>query len=449
MLLHIIKHELADHFRSLRLSLTILLVSVTMTIAGFVFVGDYQETVSNYNRNVNNSQQLLREYTKRNRALFYVTGTRFQSVYKSPNPLQFIAEGRERYLADSCETTAFVTEGPIIKNKSNFMLFRYISWDWVFVVGTIMSFAAITLAYDAISGEREQGTLRLVMSYPIPKATFLFAKYIATMVSLLVPLAVGMALNLLIINLSPLIELTAADWAKIITIVAVSFIYISVFIALSLFVSSLVRASSTSLAILLLVWVILVLIIPQTDVLFARQFYKLPDQKAVATRMAEDIRKVPTGNLRWSGADELPDDGLSLGMDVGDAWNGGLKQYRNALWGQVKLARNITRISPAADYAYAAEAVASTGIYRLIDFSNRVEQYRLELLEFARNEVKKNKRDKALNYAIEYDTIPKFVDKIPPLSNTVISALYDILLLVLFNFAFFLGAYTVFLRRDV
>ena len=209
-----------------------------------------------------------------------------------------------------------------------------------------MSFAAITLAYDAISGERESGTLRLVMSYPIPKATFLFAKYIATMVSLLVPLAVGMALNLLIVNLSPLIELTAADWAKILAIVAVSFIYISVFVMLSFLISSLVQTSSTSLAILLLMWVVLVLIIPQTGVLFARQLYKLPDQKALATRMAEDIRKIPTGNLRWSGDDYLPDAGLSLGIDVGDAWNEGLKQYRNALYGQVKLSRDITRISP-------------------------------------------------------------------------------------------------------
>jgi ABC-type transport system involved in multi-copper enzyme maturation permease subunit len=47
----------------------------------------------------------------------------------------------------------------------------------------------------AISGERERGTLRLVLSGPISRATVLMGKYLAVLIALAVALLAGVLLN--------------------------------------------------------------------------------------------------------------------------------------------------------------------------------------------------------------------------------------------------------------
>ncbi len=43
----------------------------------------------------------------------------------------------------------------------------------------VLSLLALIFAYDAIAGERERGTLRLVLTHPIRRWHFLLAKYIS------------------------------------------------------------------------------------------------------------------------------------------------------------------------------------------------------------------------------------------------------------------------------
>ena len=50
--------------------------------------------------------------------------------------------------------------------------------DLVFIIGVFLSLMVFLLSYDSISGEREEGTLRLVFSYNVPRDTFLLGKYI-------------------------------------------------------------------------------------------------------------------------------------------------------------------------------------------------------------------------------------------------------------------------------
>ena len=62
----------------------------------------------------------------------------------------------------------------------------FTSIDIVLVFQGVLSLLALIFAYDALAGERERGTLRLVLTHPIQRGYILLAKYISAMLCLLV-----------------------------------------------------------------------------------------------------------------------------------------------------------------------------------------------------------------------------------------------------------------------
>ena len=57
-------------------------------------------------------------------------------------------------------------------------VFRFL--DLTFIIQVVLSLFAIVLTYDSISGEREQGTLRLTFANAVPRGVYLVAKLIGT-----------------------------------------------------------------------------------------------------------------------------------------------------------------------------------------------------------------------------------------------------------------------------
>ena len=86
--------------------------------------------------------------------------------------------------------------------------------DWVFI-GVFMSFFVILFTFDAVAGERARGTLSLMMSNPISRGQVLFAKYLGTFFTLIIPLLIGVLMNLLIIYISGNIPFDSGSWLRI------------------------------------------------------------------------------------------------------------------------------------------------------------------------------------------------------------------------------------------
>ena len=61
--------------------------------------------------------------------------------------------------------------------------------DLAFIVKIVMSLVALLFTYDAISGEKEDGTFRLYASFSVSRATIALSKVIGCSVSILIPFA--------------------------------------------------------------------------------------------------------------------------------------------------------------------------------------------------------------------------------------------------------------------
>ena len=126
----------------------------------------------------------------------------------------------------------------------------------------IVSLLAMTFTYDAISGEKQDGTLRLLLAKAVPRHQILLGKWLGSYMSFLlsyIPSLIGVAL---LISLHPMVALTWSEWWSVVLIFALSVVYVTVFFSLGLLVSSRAREPKTSLLTLLAIWTFLALIIP-------------------------------------------------------------------------------------------------------------------------------------------------------------------------------------------
>ena len=455
MLREIIWRELLDHLQSLRFALTLLLVIVLMLTGSVLYIHDYQQQVADYRENVGENLRLLEN--KAERGLHSVV-SRYQLIYRTPSPLGFIAEGHEKDLPHAFSVDAFELVGPQTILRRNYTLQRFDALDWVFTVGVILSFAAFAMTYDSISGEAETGTLRLCLSNSLPRATLLFGKYIGTIISLSIPLIIGICMNILIISLFGVLPFESTYWLQIGGVVLFSVLYISVFATLGLFISCLTKTSSVSLVLLLLVWVCFAVFIPRTGGLLASRLAELPDEETIARQVNDATREMLNryGRHRFS-AHWSPGEPLTRAAKIADAHQAIYNEYRQQQLHQVKLAQNISRISPTAIYQIGCEALVGTGIKHYERFFKKAIEYRRRLLQFTYEEYPFNPnlfledadKQQLRETQITLDKIPKFDDIPSDFSTTFTEASLDILLLFLFNMVFFMGAFLAFTRYDV
>jgi ABC-type transport system involved in multi-copper enzyme maturation permease subunit len=149
--------------------------------------------------------------------------------------------------------------------------------DWTLVTRLVLSFFCIVLAYNAISGEVESGTLRLVLSNPLSRGGFLASKFLAHLVILLAATIIGTLISLLILSLNGVIELNLRVLQAYGVFLLGTTLYVSFFLLLSMGISALVRSSASSLVLLVLVWATLNVMIPQTSYLIGARAVKYPN----------------------------------------------------------------------------------------------------------------------------------------------------------------------------
>ncbi|MBM3240253.1 hypothetical protein FJZ31_28555 [Candidatus Poribacteria bacterium] len=296
-------------------------------------------------------------------------------VDKRPNPLSFVIEGQSRKQDKTLiiEHTGNIAPAGIVY-RENFLLQDFEVIDWAFIIKLLFSIFAILLTFDAICGEKEKGTLALVCSNSVPRGNIILGKYLGAISTLIVPLFVGMLINIIIINFQGKINLNALMTARIGLTVLVGLIYLSVFVFLGLFISSITHRTPTSLLLNLNVWLILVVVIPTLAGMAGENFSKASTESQFLEREEEiyEMWRNPTygqkllqdivSKKRLTEVEEIQEEAIKLLIE---ATNEKIKLNQD-MWHAVEakenLARNIACISPSATFQFGGESLAFTGI---------------------------------------------------------------------------------------
>ena len=101
--------------------------------------------------------------------------------------------------------------------------------DWGNIISIVLSLVAILFTFDAISSEKEHGTLRLTLSNSISRGTVLVSKFFAALLTISIPFLIAALLNLFLLYTSKNISLGASEWGRLGVIVFIALIYLSIF----------------------------------------------------------------------------------------------------------------------------------------------------------------------------------------------------------------------------
>ena len=482
MIGHIIKREFFDHLNSLRFALTVLILAALMVTNAVVHLQSHPDKVRRYSEGVTNDQDELQFETDLYELLKKGPG----KLYKRPSALSFIADGGDAFLPGSgtenwgaWSRSTGLGGGRQVKVRSIWSMDyptanpnardlrpKATKIDWVFIITYLLSFIPLLFTFDALSGERESGTLRLCLANPISRPALLVGKFLGTLITVLIAFYFAVLLNLAVISLDSWTQLGAADWGRLGMIMLIASGYTSIFIAVGLMVSASTRDSRVSLVVLLIIWVGLVMFMPSTLGTLATKWMP-PVQTAHQQKMARssaldqinDDFNEQIANRRSESQEgdtaELHIKAELVNKDV-EIREGLNREHLTAQLAQVQRARMVTRFSPAAIVQYAIESMTGTGLNRHLQF---LEGVHLHVRQFRDFITETDRADPASLHIIgvpegmskkpiSRQALPRFEDDIT-FSDTFNAAIVDMLLLVLLFGVFLSGAFLVFMRSDV
>ena len=353
--------------------------------------------------------------------------------------------------------------------------------DWIFIIKIVFSLFAIIFTFDTICSEREQGTLTLIFANAISRSSVLLGKYPGACSTLMIPLMLGVVINLLIILIvgavTGTVSLQLAHFLRIGLLVLTSIIYISMFVLLGLLISTAVRRSSTSLLILLTFWVAIVMILPNIAGIIAEHTVKTESEYQLSKRLGQIWNLGGAGELnkqidsgKITNQEELNKAAEELFINMMKIINNTEAEHRIALIAKRRLARRIAMVSPAAIYQYAGESIADSGFERQQRFLKSAANYYLIYENYVREKVGKVipncswsfSMSRAINgkelyvtspspeqYKGDMSDFPYFNEAHWAITDSLRTSLSNLFILFLWNVVLFVTAHYIFARRSL
>ena len=501
MLITLIRRELLDNLMTFRFAAAVFIMLLLVVSNTVVLIKDYERRLAGYNTAIKTHQDKLRELKAYSGYELYVD--------RPPNPLSLFNAGFDKRLGNQVRVYhAFVPTlwDAKMHGSDNPFLNIFTSIDIVFIFEVILSLIALLFAYDALAGERERGTLRLVLAQPVRRGHILLAKYISAMLYLLVPLLLSLLLAMILLTGSRSVSFSPDDFLRIGGIVLTSLAYLSVFYLIGLLISEVSRRTSTALMLSMFIWGFWVLVYPNM-ILAVMSPSRAPRAQIDSTlNQMEQVwqefdreRKdflvndpVPgesvwfkIGAVGWS-HESLSKRAATLNVHFRNQLN--LEEIDERSEPQVPHAQNyfrfleprvigtaektwlfrkqglenifiqpasvdkiLLKLSPIGIYDSATQAWAGTDLNGIRDFYDAARQYRQTVIDYFYDKKVFNTRqwfsgDKG---AVDWSTLPQFSFKRSDIGVNMKRALPDVCLLLIINVILFMTIFLIFVRSEV
>lgn len=393
MIWHVAWRELVEHVRSARFVALCLLALLLLPLSAHVNATQYEARLAQAAALRAEQQRKSDEPITESGAFKSMYGWRDGEVLvdpalravRAPSRFAVLAIGSERALPAFWQfSTEGLEAGPNASADADVAGAERM--DAVFIVESVLGLLALLLVFDAVSGERETGVLRLLIAAPVRRGDLLLGKALGALLTLAVPLVLGFGVSLLVLEAYGISLLTGQSLGRVAILLAASGLYLSNMMALGMAVSVTTARAKSSWVALLVVWISIVLVIPRAAHMVAATLH--PVRPAHESRQAkidaiqliqsERARTLSAAWRRVAGADSAPAGYVSSAL--GDAYaratagdeqrfmvrkraairDTDTERQRNAERRR-NLALTISRFSPAASYSALAANLAGTG----------------------------------------------------------------------------------------
>ena len=481
MLMTLIQKEIMHHILSVRfvalLLMCLLLVPLTLSIN----YRRYSQNLVDYQESIKREQTEAKE----NPPNAQDPNAEVSKFFLKPTPLSVFANGLE----DALPTYLGMTRNGVRQGSAGVsqasVAYVLGNLDFLFIVGTVFSLLALLFTFDAVAGEREAGTLRINLSNSLPRDVFLWSKLIGGYIVFVVPFLVSFLLGLLLLVWQgfPLGEPRVA--LPVLGLTLIALLYIAVFFAIGVFISTYLDNAKTALIVAFTFWVFAVLIVPRGAFVVAKLVSPTRTQQAVymeKTTLRNNLSKDKDEKIAKKMAETFAGNGGFISIRADDpAFQKRMDKLKKPIEEEFRLAfqdqtnkidrdyqrekarqeyvgETLSRIAPTSSLSYIAINLTQTGKLKRDRYFQTGERYFSQLNDAYFSEISDDALAQIMQIAARLnDSSESKTDKIPPppkltepsLSDTLRRSAVDVCLLGFFAIAFTAIAFLKFFRSDI
>ncbi len=355
----------------------------------------------------------------------------------SPQPLGLFVQGIEGVMPFQVSVSSFFTREFSRATYGNPVSALFQTPDFGYVVTLITSLVALLFTFDAVCGERERGTLRLMLAFSVPRYQVLLSKWLGAYLCLTLPFLIALLGIVTGVYALGILQMGGEIPIRLGLMVGTSLLYLALFCSLGMMVSVMMRYSGAALLVVLTVWAGWVLVIPNLALMASRVVWPVvslsnleAQQQMVGGRREERERNFQA--LRQT--------------------------YRNQVRQQMQAGKLMSRLSPAASFQYATTELAGTGAERWLNYRNalggfgrtyraytdtlwKALSYKDPLLDI--------QKGKPIEVWLKQEELPRLDLKAERTEDVLGRVGMDLGVLVGFGMVFLVGGYVAFLKYDV
>ena len=254
MLITLLNHEILNLLKSNRIFLSVLIFLILFVSVFSIRVLAFQEQLNQYiddMRTYNERLQNVTTYSQIN--LNAIQKPILFSIYNQG--FRFPRVVSIRYYEPILRTISInEANNKIYTQKSNL--------DITFLITFFLSLFILLVSYDSVNGEKTTGTLKLLMTFPIKRQSFILKKILGIFILISVSFTIPYIISLITLILIYADLLTMTFYLSFFFYYLLTLLYIFFFCLLGIFISCSTNNPNHSLVFSLLIWVLLTIILP-------------------------------------------------------------------------------------------------------------------------------------------------------------------------------------------
>jgi hypothetical protein len=360
------------------------------------------------------------------------------SFHRPPEFFSVIANGLgERF---GSAVTVFGRYGPprlMSRSRANFLLPESRTIDFTFVLVVAASLLAMLLTSDALAGERQSGTLQLILAHSLPRRKILVGEYLGAMVSLMVPVIVSLSLAGVLLVVRGVCEPNAALAGRLLMFICLMAAVISIFVLLGLCCSAGARDPATALVVGLLLWILLSTVYPNVVVWLM--------QEQTRTGRSTNLEAESLLTREVGGRDP---------NDTSEEARQTLETFRNRNLERAEQINTLSRLAPFSCALLAGQVIAGTDLGEYRQFLAEALRLDQALADWQASRIRRSPKrelayDVRLDQRLDLSDLPQAVSRQVSLGDIAHALAPSAAILLLWNLACAIGLQVSFSRYDV
>jgi len=385
MFTEILKKEIQEHIMRFRFLAGMVICLTMVSLSVIIGIRDYNARLKTYYVAQKIADDALRQTT----VYSYLS----PKISRPPSILSIIAKGRDADFARPVDILFY--EVPVLEASSsdeNPYLANFFHYDLTEVVKIILGLLAVLFAFDAICGEKEQGTLRLILSNPTGRSTLCIAKIAGGLTVLLIPVLISLMAAVCAILFFADGAFLPDHWVRLGMIFGVYLIYLSIMYLAGLGISMLTGKRSTASVLCLMFWLLAAIVVPNVGAFVGERLLSVPPRQSVQRSLQEMTWWASHNKAKLRFLHPLAYDyylkrySFNNQAILKQAWEQYevLADYERKLDKEAQTARRCAGFSPAYLSGGIVQQLASTSIEDIDYFMAGARRYRQEVINYVK-----------------------------------------------------------------